>query len=198
MNGVGGTCRAAGLIATAVLALAACSSPSMTGVTVPDQGYVSGDGSVQTWELDERGEAVAVTGTTYQGDQVDTADWVGDVVVLNTWYAACPPCRAEAPTLAALARDRADEGVRPLGINVEDAAGAALAFERTFDIPYPSIDDSAGTAVSALSGTVPLQAVPTTVVLDRQGRVAARIVGLAENSTLDAVVGDVVDEAGGP
>ncbi len=193
-----GTCRAAGLIATAVLALAACSPPSTTGATVPDQGYVSGDGSVQTWERDERGEPVAVTGTTYQGDQVDTADWAGDVVVLNTWYAACPPCRAEAPTLAALARDRADDGVRLLGINVEDAAGAALAFERTFDIPYPSIDDSTGTAVSALSGTVPLQAVPTTVVLDRQGRVAARIVGLAEDSTLDAVVGDVVDEAGAP
>ena len=193
-----GTCRAAGLIATAVLALAACSPPSTTGATVPDQGYVSGDGSVQTWERDERGEVVAVTGTTYQGDQVDTADWAGDVVVLNTWYAACPPCRAEAPTLAALARDRADDGVRLLGINVEDAAGAALAFERTFDIPYPSIDDSTGAAVSALSGTVPLQAVPTTVVLDRQGRVAARIVGLAEGSTLDAVVGDVVDEAGAP
>jgi len=165
---------------------------------VPNQGYVSGDGSVQTWDVDERGEPVAVTGTTYQGEQVDTADWLGQIVVLNTWYAACPPCRSEAPTLAALARDRADDGVRLLGINVEDAAGAALAFERTFDIPYPSIDDSGGTAVSALSGTIPLQAVPTTVILDRQGRVAARIVGLAEESTLGAVVDDVVAESGAP
>ncbi|MBW0254443.1 TlpA family protein disulfide reductase [Cellulomonas sp. PS-H5] len=190
--------RAAALVATAVVALAGCAPSETTGASVPNQGYVSGDGSVQTWDVDERGEPVAVTGTTYQGEQVDTADWLGQIVVLNTWYAACPPCRSEAPTLAALARDRADDGVRLLGINVEDAAGAALAFERTFDIPYPSIDDSGGTAVSALSGTIPLQAVPTTVILDRQGRVAARIVGLAEESTLGAVVDDVVAESGAP
>lgn len=183
-----------GPVALCAAILTACSAPEPTKVSIPNQGYVSGDGSVRTWEPDERGDPVFVAGTTYQGEEVDTSDWLGDVVVLNTWYAACPPCRTEAPILAALARDRADDGVRLLGINVEDAAGAALAFERTFDVPYPSIDDSGGTAVTALSGAIPLQAVPTTVVLDQDARVAGRIVGLAEESTLRAIVADVLTE----
>jgi thiol-disulfide isomerase/thioredoxin len=127
---------------------------------------------------------------------VDIADWRGDVVVLNTWYAQCPPCRAEAPDLADLARDYADQGVRVLGINGVDDAGTALSFQETFDVPYPSIDDREKRAVAALQGVVPIQATPTTVVLDREGMVAARIVGLAEGSTLRALVDEVLAEDG--
>jgi peroxiredoxin len=121
-------------------------------------------------------------------------NWRGDVVVLNTWYAACPPCRAEAPDLVSLAGDYADEGVHLLGINGTDDAGAAQAFERTFGVTYPSIADSDGRAIATLQGAVPLQAVPTTVVLDREGRVAARVLGLADGSTLRAMVDDVLAE----
>jgi peroxiredoxin len=185
------------LALAAALALAGCAAES--GATSSDddvvgQGYVSGDGSVRTWEPDDRGEPVALTGTDYEGEAVDTAAWRGDVVVLNTWYAACAPCRAEAPDLVALARDRADDGVRLLGINTTDEPGAAQAFQRTFEVPYPSLDDRSGEVVAALSGTVPLQAVPSTVVLDREGRVAARVIGLAEGSTLTALVDDVLGE----
>jgi thiol-disulfide isomerase/thioredoxin len=184
------------------LALPACTGARVDGTdgaqtTVTDRDYVSGDGSVQTWEPGERTEPVVVSGTTYEGDAVDTSGWLGDVVVVNTWYAACPPCRTEAPILAALARERADDGVRLLGINVEGAAGAALAFQRTFDVPHPSIDDSQGRGVATLSGTVPLQAVPTTVILDPTGRPAARMVGLLEESTLNALVDDVLAESAG-
>ncbi|OLT54220.1 TlpA disulfide reductase family protein [Cellulosimicrobium sp. CUA-896] len=188
---------ASGLALAAGLALSACTAESgatTSGDDVVGQGYVSGDGSVRTWEAGDRGEAVALTGTDYEGATVDTADWQGDVVVLNTWYAACAPCRAEAPDLVALAEERADDGVQVLGINTTDEPGAALAFQRTFDVPYPSIDDRSGEVVAQLSGTVPLQAVPSTVVLDREGRVAARVIGLVEGSTLDALVDDVVAE----
>lgn len=179
--------------------LAACTAESgATATDVVGQGYVSGDGSVRTWEPDDRGDPVVLTGTDYEGEDVDTSDWTGEVVVLNTWYAACAPCRAEAPDLVALANDRADDGVHVLGINTTDEAGAALAFQRTFEIPYPSIDDRSGEVVATLSGTVPLQAVPSTVVLDAEGRVAARVIGLAEGSTLDALVGDVLAEGGAP
>ncbi len=188
-------CAARILAAGALMAvLTACAQDAEVTPVTSSQGYVSEDGSVRTWQLADRPGPVVVAGTDYEGRAVDTSDWLGDVVVINTWYAACPPCRVEAPTLAALARDRAQQGVRVLGINVEDAAGAALAFQQTFDIPYPSIEDSDGLAVASLSGIVPLQAVPTTVVVDRQGMVAARIVGLAEESTLNALVDDVVAE----
>ena len=100
--------------------------------------------------------------------------------------------RAQAATLVALATDYADQGVHVLGINGEDAAGAAQAFEQTFDVPYPSLDDSQGSAVAALQGVVPVNAVPTTIVLDREGHVAARILGLADPSTLRTLVDDAL------
>jgi len=188
---------ATGVALAAALTLSGCTQESGATTDVVGQGFVSGDGSVRTWDADDRGEPVALTGTDYEGEDVDTAAWLGDVVVLNTWYAACAPCRAEAPDLVELANDREPDGVRVLGINTTDEAGAAQAFQRTFEVPYPSIDDRSGEVVAQLSGTVPLQAVPSTVVLDREGRVAARVIGLAEGSTLGALVDDVLAEGSG-
>ncbi|WP_454050819.1 TlpA family protein disulfide reductase [Cellulomonas sp. Marseille-Q8402] len=180
----------------AVLALAGCSTGGGTGddADVTDQGYVSGDGSFTQWAVDDREGPVEVAGTDYAGQAVDVADWRGDVVVLNTWYAACPPCREEAPDLVDIANEYADSGVHLLGINGVDDAGAAEPFQNGFDVPYPSIDDRDKHAIAALQGIVPIQATPTTVVLDREGKVAARIVGLAEGSTLRALVDEVLAE----
>lgn len=177
----------AAALAWCALLLAGC-SPSSTDAQVADPGYASGDGTVTTWAPDDRGAVVDLDGTTYGGETVDLADWRGDVVVLNFWYAGCPPCRAEAPDLAALATAYADAGVQVLGINSRDDAGTALAFERTFAVPYPSLDDAQSRAVAALQGVVGVRAMPTTVVLDREGRVAARIIGRADPSTLEALV----------
>lgn len=180
----------------ATLLVGAC-SPSVSGGWTEggaEAGYVSGDSSVTTWDAADRTGPVEITGEDFDGEPVDLATWRGDVVVLNTWYAACPPCRAEAPDLVALAEDYADRGVHLLGINSTDDPGAAQAFERTFAVPYPSVHDVDGSAVAALQGVVPVQAVPTTVVLDREGRVYARVLGKADGSTLRALVDDVLDE----
>jgi peroxiredoxin len=190
--------RAAGAVLAVGLAgsLVAC-TPTVTGGWDEDgaeTGYVSGDRSVTTWEPADRTGPVEIAGTDFAGNAVAVADWRGDVVVLNTWYAACPPCRAEAPDLVALAEDYADDGVHLLGINSTDDAGAAQAFERTFALPYPSVHDVDGAAVAALQGVVPVQAVPTTVVLDRDGLVAARILGAADPSTLRTLVDEVLGE----
>jgi peroxiredoxin len=173
--------------------LAAC-APATPDDDVADPGYQSGDGTSITWPVGEREGPVAVAGTDYEGQEQDVTQWLGDVVVLNTWYAACPPCRAEAPDLAAFANDYADQGVHVLGINSTDAAGAAEPFQTTFSIPYPSIEDTDGSAVAALQGVVPVNAVPTTVVLDQEGKVAARILGLVDPSTLRSVVDELLDE----
>ncbi|GAB3165683.1 hypothetical protein GCM10027059_23540 [Myceligenerans halotolerans] len=161
---------------------------------VAGQGYVSGDGSVQSWDDGDRRGPVAITGTDFAGEERDTTDWAGDVVVLNTWYAGCPPCRAEAPDLTDLADEYADDGVHFLGINTEDDAATAQAFERTFDTPYPSLEDRDGRVVADLSGIMPLQAVPTTVVLDGDGMVAARVIGQVEHSTLQSLIDDALAE----
>ncbi|MBD7920055.1 TlpA family protein disulfide reductase [Cellulomonas sp. Sa3CUA2] len=161
---------------------------------VVDQGYQSGDGSTTTWPAADRLGPLEITGTDYEGTPHDLAQWRGDVVLLNTWYAACPPCRAEAPDLAAVATDYADQGLHVLGINSRDAAGAAQAFQRQLEVPYPSLDDTGGGAIAALQGVVPVNAVPTTVLLDREGRVAARVLGLVEPSTLRSLVDELLAE----
>ena len=158
-------------------------------------GYVSGDGTVTILDSTEQARVVELTGTSYAGDAVNVADYRGQVVVLNTWYASCPPCRAEAADLVAL---DAQDGVQLIGINSRDDAGTAQAFERTFDVEYPSIDDTGGGAIAALQGLVAVNAVPTSIVLDPEGRVYARVLGRVEPSTLESLVADaarVVDGA---
>ena len=185
------------VVGTVVALLVAGCSPEGATTTPEDvvgQGYQSGDGSTTTWAAGDRSGPLELAGTDFAGTAQDVADWRGDVVVLNTWYANCPPCRAEAPDLAALSTDYAADGVQLLGINRTDDAGTAQAFERQFEVPYPSLADTDGTAIAALQGTVPVNAVPTTVVLDREGKVAGRILGLADPSTLRSMVDELLAE----
>ncbi len=160
------------------------------------KNYIAGDGSVSEYAPEARGESVELTAELYDGTVVDSADWQGRVTVLNFWYAACPPCRLEAPDLQALYEKYKDDGVMFYGVNVRDPEATAAAFERNFGVTYPSIDDRDGGVLFSMTQYVPPQAVPTTLVLDKQGRIAARIIGLAEKSTLDALISDAA--AGSP
>lgn len=169
------------LIIAVTLWLVACAGPD--AATSP--GYVSGDGAVTEWDAGSRPGPLEFSGTTFAGDEVSLADYRGQVVVVTTWYAGCPPCRAEAPDLIAL--DSID-GVSVLGVNVRDDAGTAQAFQRSFGTTYPSIDGSDGSAVSAMQGLVAMRAVPTALIIDPDGLVAARSVGRIEPSTLLALV----------
>jgi len=180
-----------------VVLLAACSTtPAGSTGTSTDKGYTSADGTTKTWPAGARTGPVELSGTDADGKSQDIAGWRGDVVLVNTWYAACPPCRAEAPDLVALANDEAANGLHVIGVNATDAAGTAAAFARQFSVPYPSIIDTNGSAIAALQGVVPVNAVPTTVVLDRQGRVAARILGRVDPSTVRSIVDQLLAEGG--
>ena len=194
----GGRARGAlGVLAVLALALtaSACApAGSSAGGGDVGAGYSSGDGSYATWEPGERGEPVNLVGTTYDGSEFDIAETATDATVVNFWYAACPPCRSEAPDLAAISADYGEE-ITMLGVNPRDDAATAQAFENTFGIPYPSLHDSSARAVAAFEGVVPLSAMPTTVVLDREGRVAARILGQADPTILRGLVDDVLAEA---
>ena len=101
----------------------------------------------------------------------------------------------EAPHLVSLHERFAPQGVRFLGVNVRDTVTTAQAFERTFDIPYPSMEDASGDVLLAMTDHVPPQAVPSTLVLDRQGRVAARVLGAVQEGTLAALLDTVVAES---
>ncbi|MDO5617493.1 TlpA family protein disulfide reductase [Kocuria sp.] len=156
-----------------------------------DTGYIAGDGSVTEYAQAERGEPVDFSGTLFDGTEVTAAELRGKPALLNFWYAGCAPCRKEAPDLVEMAHEH-DGAIAFYGVNVRDERATAEAFERTFEIPYPSFEDRDGGVLLALSKFVPPQAVPTTIILDAEGRVASRVLGIAEPSILKALLDDVV------
>ncbi|WP_337060391.1 TlpA family protein disulfide reductase [Kineococcus sp. G2] len=154
------------------------------------QNWISGDGTVATTPPAERGEPVTFTGETIDGETIDLADLRGQVVLLNTWFAACGPCREEADDLQQVWEEYSDRNVQFVGINTYDTAAIAESFHRRFGITYPSVlDAQSGEAMLALRGVAP-QATPTTIVLDTEGRVAARVSGPADASTFAGLLDD--------
>lgn len=160
------------------------------------QGFISGDGRVQEIPADQRGEPVAFSGTAVDGTAVTAADYSDTVLVLNFWYAGCGPCRAEAPILEESFQKLDPDGARFLGVNIYDGPEQATAFEDTYGITYPSLLARKDADLKlAFAGWTSLASTPTTLVLDRQGRVAARFIGQIESgSILRTVVGDVLAE----
>lgn len=185
------------VLAAAVVPLAACSVKeddlTKQARSGDNKNYIAGDGAVQEYNVEKRTDPIDIKATTYQGTNIDVAAFQGKPVVMNFWYAACAPCRIEAPHLRELSEEFGDD-VAFIGVNVRDEADAAKAFERSFEIPYESVQDTGGAIQLAMTKYVPLQAVPSTVVLDRNGRVRARVVGSIEKSTLKALISTALTE----
>lgn len=144
----------------------------------------------------ERPSVPRITGDLLTGGTMDSDQLRGSVVVYNIWGSWCGPCREEAPTLRRVSNATRDLGVRFMGVNVRDNDASAIAFERRFGIRYPSIDTAtSGGALEALRDIVPAQAVPSTVVVDPIGRVAARVIGVVTRTTLRGLIDDELDRA---
>lgn len=131
-----------------------------------------------------------IEGKTITGDMLSLGDLRGHVIVLNVWGSWCAPCRAEAPDLAEISQDTAPRGVRFVGIDVRDNPAAGRAFEREFGITYPSFDDQNGLVLASFTGIVPVSAVPSTLVVDRNGIIRARNIGRIDASTLRGLIED--------
>jgi thiol-disulfide isomerase/thioredoxin len=161
-----------------------------------NKGYIAGDGRVVEIPADQRGEAIAWAGVDENGQHRSSEAIAGDVTVVNFWYAQCGPCRVEAADLEAVWQEYEGEGVSFIGVNTYDQADTAIAFAETYGVTYPSIIDVNDGAVKfAFAGATPIQATPTTLVLDKQGRVAARIIGPIQGpSILSTLVGDALAE----
>ncbi|QIM17834.1 TlpA family protein disulfide reductase [Leucobacter coleopterorum] len=184
------------------LTLAGCSSEgsdlSQQWQESSDKGYVSGDGSSESFPKNERTDPVEFSGETDQNNIYGSADTLGSVTVVNFWYAGCAPCRAEAPDLEAAYAEFSDKGVKFLGVNTRDQVAQAQQFAEQFKIEYPSIMDNAGgrAVQRAFAGQVPLNAVPTTLILDAEGRVAHRVIGqLAGESQLRTLIDETLAES---
>ncbi|GGK99465.1 hypothetical protein Sme01_60680 [Sphaerisporangium melleum] len=183
---------------TALLAAAALSGcAGGQGSSQPQSGdtrFVAGDGSMRVVPAAERQAAPPIEGQTLDGARASLAEHRGNVVVLNFWASWCAPCRSEAPVLKDIASQTKDLGVRFLGVDAKDDKAQALAFQRAQQPGYPSLYDQPGKVALAFHGMVNPAAIPSTLVLDRQGRVAARALGEVRHSDLLNVVTKVSDE----
>ena len=179
----GGTARAGALaLAGAVaasLALGACDSGAIgnSGPGSNGQSFVSGSPGTTVYGATAGPAAPRVTGTLLSGGRFALAQYHGHVVVLNFWGSWCTPCRAEAPFLSQLARHFTPRGVRFLGVDIRDSPATAEAFQRDFHIGYPSLNDPGDEIALAFRDTVPPAGIPTTLVIGRDGRIAARVIG---------------------
>ena len=191
--------RLAALVAVGVL-LAGCAQGVDAGERVSgdvaEQGYVSGDGTTTIVAESQRAAAPDLRGTTLDGEPFVLADHLGEVVVLNVWASWCAPCRAEAPALQEVAAELADSGVQFVGLNNRDSAEPAQAFVDRFGLTYPSVVDTDGSLQLLFRDTLPPAAIPSTLVIDQQGRVAARAIGEVDRSRLLGLIEPILAEGG--
>ncbi|WIX80135.1 TlpA disulfide reductase family protein [Amycolatopsis carbonis] len=168
--------RVLGALAAALLLVAGCSTGKDAVVTGGTFSFVSPGGQVDiTYPIAQRQTAPTLAGDDLmnEGKQLSIADFPGKVLVINLWGQWCGPCRAEAPELEKASKQMAPLGAQLIGLDVRDPArSVAQDFVRDRDITYPSIWDSSGRALLSLHG-YPRNLIPSTIVLDKQHRVAA-------------------------
>jgi thiol-disulfide isomerase/thioredoxin len=175
------------LLIASVWFLAACGSGAAVQ-SGADTAFVAGDGSIVLIAPSERGPAPDLVGAVLEGGEFRLQDHLGEVVVLNVWASWCAPCRAEAPVLEAVWQRVKGDGVQFVGLDTRDTREAALAFLDAYGITYPNVIDEDGRLQLLFSDTLPPQAIPSTLVVDREGRVAGRIIGRVTEATLLALI----------
>lgn len=178
--------------------VAGCSSQG-AGRADGDVSYVAGDGSTIIVARADRKPAPALSAPTlrdgtFDGPVFDLASQRGKVVVLNVWASWCVPCRAEAPALARISAKLAPDGVVFAGLNTRDTALAAQGFVDRFGIAYPSLDDTVGLLQLGFRDSLALGSIPSTVVIDKQGRVAARALGELDESRVRGLIEPLLRE----
>lgn len=180
------------LTVSAVLALAGCSSGRDT---YGGFSFVSPGGRTDfAYPIGQRGVVEDLSGPDVTSqDTLALSDWAGQVLVINVWGSWCGPCRAEADDLNRAATALADQGVQFLGINVRDTRDGAADFMAAKQVPYPSIFDPSMRTLLAVRG-YPTSAIPSTLVLDRQRRVAYIFLRVVTAEELIAVAGQVATE----
>jgi thiol-disulfide isomerase/thioredoxin len=184
------------LVAALVLAVGTTSACSDLDGT-DGKTWITGAGSLQELPVGERGKPVEATGDDLDGNPLDLADFRGKVVVLNVYASWCPPCRAEMPTVVQLAEHADPAQVAYLGVNIRDNDSAARAFGENLGVGFPSFADPSSAVLLALSDKLGPYSLPSTVVLDRDGRLAALVLGKIPGAvTMQDIVDDVVAEDG--
>ena len=173
-------------VGSALVALTGCGSSGST------EGFVSSSSTITVVPVAERVPAPELAGLDLQGQPLSATDLRADnrVLVVNVWGSWCAPCRREAPVLADASRRYANRGVAFVGLLSRDKPATANAFARRFDVTYSSLQDPGGRLQLRFADSLPSQGIPTTWIIDRQGRVAARVLAEVTKGTLDGLIDD--------
>jgi thiol-disulfide isomerase/thioredoxin len=184
-------------ISALVLTTSACANDSLADQfrSGDNKNYIAGDGTVTEFALGSRPKAADWSGITESGEALSSTQLEGVITVMNFWYAGCAPCRIEMPELIELQTEFLSEGVQFIGVNVRDSAETSLAFARRIGMNFPSVMDAkTGSVVLGFTGVVTPQAVPTTLVIDSEGNVSARVLGRIDKGILTTLVKTVIEE----
>jgi len=181
--------------AALALTLSACGKGGTSGGG-GDTNFVTGNNGIDTVPAGKRATAPDLSGETIDGKTLDVADYKGKVVVLNVWGSWCGPCREEAQYFAKVSKEYQDKGVQFVGINTRDTSTTpAVNFEKEHGVEYPSLYDPTGKLMLRFKrGTLNPQAVPSTLVLDREGNIAARSLAALSEDKLRKMIAPVLAE----
>jgi thiol-disulfide isomerase/thioredoxin len=175
---------AAATAATLALGLSACGSGSKNK---------DGLGTAVAFSVSDRKPFPMLSGTTLDGTKLDMAAYKGKVMVVNIWGSWCDPCQAEAPYLEHANEAYRDKGVQFVGIDTRDNDGQAKAFVKAKNISYPNlVDDGNETLLSKLAGITSLGSVPSTLIIDRDGKLAWRALLPVDYTTVSAALDTVL------
>ena len=190
------TALGSAVVAAAIMATAGCAggdiganNPASSGQSFVGHSYQS-----TYYQPGSRPLAPLVSGTTVTGQHLSLSQYRGDTIVVNFWGSWCAPCRAEAPALGQLARQLDSRGVRFVGIDIRDEPDSAAAFMQQFNVGYPSISDPNDEIALDFHSTVPPADIPTTLVIDRSGRIADRIFGASTYRQLLSVINQLTGQ----
>ncbi|MFD3516623.1 TlpA family protein disulfide reductase [Streptomyces sp. NPDC058657] len=178
------------------LALSACGGDGSKSSGGGGTNFVAGPDRIDTVPAADRKPAPKLDGKTLQDEDFDIASLKGKVVVLNIWGSWCAPCRAEAPTFAKVSKELKSKGVEFVGIDARDPQkGQAIAFEKDAGIEYPSLYDPDGKLMLRFpKGSLNPQGIPNTIVLDREGRIAARSLAALSEKKLRKMIDPLMAE----
>ena len=186
----------AGLAASASMLLSGCTATSGDDPSrgAGQAGYPQSERNLTRVAPEQRKLLPEISGPALGAEStLSSRDYPGKVVVINVWGSWCAPCRSEAPELQA-ASEQTKESAQFLGITSKDYDPApALAFTRAFSITYPSIFDPTGRVLLDFASVLPPSAIPSTMIIDSDGRLAARVLGPISTTTLVDMITDVAN-----
>ena len=177
-----------------LLILSACASPNAAIQNSGEAGFISGDGTATFVQINERKSAPKLASTDFNGAKISLENFKNKVVVINVWGSWCSPCRKEATELEELYLKNKDSGVQFIGINIRDSKVSAEKFVTNYQITYPNIFDRDGILLLGFKETLPANAIPSTVLIDKNGLVAARQLGPIDRALIQGFISSLVEE----